>query len=145
MKQAAWRDLGVLEGAVLLFGGPYSNLQAARALIDEAARRAIPAANAICTGDVVAYCGDPAETTALIRDWGGQVSDELTGAVDFLVLGSRPVLPPEPAGTAPLEIQREFIRLRQKVERYDDMFDKAVKTSIPILNLNRLETLIAGR
>lgn len=70
MTQAIWRDLGALDGPVLLFGGPYSNLQATQALIAEAERRAVPASNAICTGDVVAYCGDPAETTALIRDWG---------------------------------------------------------------------------
>ena len=36
----------------------------------EAQRRAIPPERIICTGDVVAYCGHPEETIAMIRDWG---------------------------------------------------------------------------
>lgn len=36
----------------------------------EAERRAIPATNVICTGDVVAYAASPEATTRLIRDWG---------------------------------------------------------------------------
>ena len=62
--------LGVLEGAVLLFGGPFSNLQATQAMRQEAARRGITPENCICTGDVVAYCADAAATVAEIRDWG---------------------------------------------------------------------------
>ena len=59
------------EGSPLLvFGGPYSNLPATRAMRTEAARLGVPAANIICTGDVVAYCAEAEETTALVRDWG---------------------------------------------------------------------------
>lgn len=36
----------------------------------EAARRAIPAGNVICTGDIVAYCAEPEETASAIRAWG---------------------------------------------------------------------------
>ena len=68
-----WQDLGELDGQILLFGGPYSNLEATRAMRAEAARRGIPAGHAICTGDVVAYCGDPAATVREIRDWGCHV------------------------------------------------------------------------
>jgi len=82
---------------------------------------------------------------AMIRDWDGRITDELTGDVDFLVLGDRPVLPPQPSGRSPHEVQLEYIRLKNIVTRYDDLYDKAVKTSLPILNLNRLETLLAGR
>jgi predicted phosphodiesterase len=60
-------------GPVLVFGGPYSNLEATRAMRAEAARLAIPAERVICTGDVVAYAADPEETVALVRDWGIQV------------------------------------------------------------------------
>ncbi len=60
-------DLGTLEGAVLLFGGPVSNLQATAALMGWADQRGIAPANRICTGDIAAYCGSPAETVALIR------------------------------------------------------------------------------
>lgn len=63
-------DIGTLEGAVLVFGGPYSNLQATQALIEEARARGIPAERCICTGDVVAYCAQPAETVAALRDFG---------------------------------------------------------------------------
>lgn len=63
-------DLGALEGAVLVFGGPYSNAQAMAALIRVAQTRGIPAAQMICSGDVVAYCGAPARTVAQIRALG---------------------------------------------------------------------------
>ena len=64
------KDLGVIDGDILLFGGPYSNLQATEALMIEAAHRGIDAAHMICTGDVVAYCGDPSATVALIQEAG---------------------------------------------------------------------------
>lgn len=64
------QDLGERDGAVLLFGGPYSNLAAMRALSGEARRQGVPADHMICTGDVVAYCADPAETVAEIRSLG---------------------------------------------------------------------------
>lgn len=57
----------VLTGPALVFGGPYSNLEATQAVLGEAARRAIPPSHVICTGDVVAYCADAVETVALIR------------------------------------------------------------------------------
>lgn len=55
-------DFGRMDGQVLLFGGPYSNLAALEALgevIDEG--------YAVCTGDIVAYCAEPNETTNLMR------------------------------------------------------------------------------
>ena len=64
------RDIGVLDGPVLLFGGPYSNLQATRAVLDRAQARGIEASHSICTGDVVAYCADPVATVDLIRRTG---------------------------------------------------------------------------
>ncbi|MDA7424215.1 metallophosphoesterase family protein [Thalassococcus lentus] len=63
-------DLGSLEGPLLVFGGPYSNLQATQAVRAQADRLGIPPERCICTGDVVAYCGDAAATVAEIRDWG---------------------------------------------------------------------------
>jgi len=56
-----------MDGPVLLFGGPYSNLGATEALLREAKRRGIPSARTICTGDVVAYCGEPSATVQAIR------------------------------------------------------------------------------
>ena len=63
-------DLGDLDGTVLAFGGPYSNLEATEALIALAAKLGVPASRAVCTGDVVAYCADAQATTDRIRDWG---------------------------------------------------------------------------
>lgn len=67
------RDLGVIDGALLLFGGPYSNLQAMQALIGIAQECGISGRAMICTGDVVAYAGDPAPTVALVRESGATV------------------------------------------------------------------------
>ena len=59
-----------LDGPSLVFGGPYSNLQATRAVLAEARKRGIAASHMICTGDLVAYCGSPAETIDLVRTAG---------------------------------------------------------------------------
>jgi predicted phosphodiesterase len=65
--------LGRVGQPILVFGGPYSNLQATRALRQVADRLGIPPAHVICTGDVVAYCAEPAETIAEVRAWGCHV------------------------------------------------------------------------
>jgi len=64
-----FKDLSLLEGPLLVFGGPYSNLAATRAIRKVAEQRSVPAENIICTGDLVAYCAEPEETVTLIRDW----------------------------------------------------------------------------
>jgi predicted phosphodiesterase len=61
------------DGPLLVFGGPYSNLRATKALRARADQLAIPAGRVICTGDVVAYCAEPQETSELVRDWGCHV------------------------------------------------------------------------
>lgn len=66
-------DLGELRGPVLVFGGPYSNLEATVAVLAEAKRLGVPASQVICTGDVVAYCGDPQATVDAIRASGMHV------------------------------------------------------------------------
>ncbi|MSO85648.1 MAG: metallophosphoesterase [Rhodospirillales bacterium] len=58
---------------MLCCGGPYGNLPATEALMAEATRLAIPAGNIICTGDVVAYCAEPAATVARLRQAGVRV------------------------------------------------------------------------
>ena len=49
-----------LDAPMLVFGGPYSNLQATEAVLAEAARRGVAADHVLCTGDVVAYGADAA-------------------------------------------------------------------------------------
>jgi MoaA/NifB/PqqE/SkfB family radical SAM enzyme/predicted phosphodiesterase len=58
---------------LLVFGGPYSNLEALQAMIAEVKRRSIPPERVICTGDVVAYGADASATAGLIRDFGCHV------------------------------------------------------------------------
>ena len=61
-------DLGLLEGDLVFFGGPYSNLQATEALRDRVHSQHATA-HVICTGDVVAYCAQPNQTVQLLREW----------------------------------------------------------------------------
>lgn len=56
-----------MDGPVLVFGGPYSNLEATEAVLAEAARRGIPPRRILCTGDIVAYGADAVATLELIR------------------------------------------------------------------------------
>jgi len=62
--------LGVLEGPLLLFGGPYGNRQALDALFGAADALGIPPARMICTGDLAAYAADPQPVADRLRDAG---------------------------------------------------------------------------
>ncbi|MBL8764652.1 MAG: hypothetical protein JNM07_10330 [Phycisphaerae bacterium] len=81
------------------------------------------------------------DIAALIQEWGGRVTETLTGDVDFLVLGQRPVLPPQPGANAPVALIQEYISQRRTVQEYDRLFEQATATSIPVLNESRLYTL----
>ncbi|MCP4979386.1 MAG: metallophosphoesterase family protein [Gammaproteobacteria bacterium] len=63
-------ELGEFSTTVLVFGGPYSNLEATSAMRVRAADLGITTERIICTGDIVAYCAEPGETIDLIRNWG---------------------------------------------------------------------------
>lgn len=72
---------------LLVFGGPYSNLQATQAMRREAERHGIPPNNVFCTGDVVAYAAQPQRTIDVIRDWGvaviaGNCEEQLASGAD---------------------------------------------------------------
>lgn len=62
--------LGDLDGPVLVFGGPYGNLEATRAVLEAADRAGVPPERTVCTGDIVAYCADPGATVSLLREAG---------------------------------------------------------------------------
>lgn len=64
------QDLGTLDGPVVVFGGPYSNLQATHALLEVVRQRGVPFSHVICTGDVVAYCAHPEATAQAVCDIG---------------------------------------------------------------------------
>lgn len=66
-------DLGVIDAPVLVYGGPYSNLQATQALFDRADALGIAREHRINTGDIVAYCAAPEATTQQVMTRGGPV------------------------------------------------------------------------
>jgi predicted phosphodiesterase len=73
MEDEMWvKDLGILSGKILVFGGVYSNLQALEKLISIAQEQGIPPENILCTGDIVGYCAQPEECVQRIRQWGIQ-------------------------------------------------------------------------
>ncbi len=66
-------DLGTIDAPVLVYGGPYSNLQATQALFDRADALGIAPQHRINTGDIVAYCASPEATTRAVMARGGPV------------------------------------------------------------------------
>jgi len=60
-------NLGVMDGPLILFGGPYSNLHALKALLDKATQWGVPGPQMISTGDLVAYCAHGQACVDLIR------------------------------------------------------------------------------
>lgn len=78
----------------------------------------------------------------MITQWGGNLMQELTYDVDFLVLGEAPPRPAPAGGTIdPVEITRQM-RLRAEYDRYQQLLDRAREMSIPVLNENRFLTLV---
>ncbi|MEL7223124.1 MAG: metallophosphoesterase family protein [Bacteroidota bacterium] len=64
------KDIGKLNGRVLVFGGVYSNWQALQAMQEVAITEGIAPSNIICTGDVVGYCAEPERCVQAIKAWG---------------------------------------------------------------------------
>ncbi len=93
-------------------------------------------------GDGVATGYETDELEALIEQWGGKLESEVVGDIDFVVLGERPILPPPPGPGAPIATMQEYVRLQREIQRYDDLQARAEAASIPLLNSNRLQTLI---
>lgn len=93
-------------------------------------------------GDGAATRYERDELAALIERWGGTIVDEVTGDLDFLVLGQRPILPPRPGIEAPITVLNEYNRLQREIDRYNELQTSAESTSVPLLNANRLQTLI---
>lgn len=77
---------------ILVFGGPYSNLQATQAMRAQATALGIGPRNVICNGDIAAYCAHPQETIDEIRDWGihviqGNCEEQLAVGADDCACG----------------------------------------------------------
>ncbi len=84
-----------VEAPILIFGGPYSNLQATQAVLTEASRRNVPRHRVVCTGDVVAYGADPKACVDLVRNAGigivmGNCEEQLAADADDCGCGFAP-------------------------------------------------------
>lgn len=81
------RSIDNLSGKLLVFGGPYSNLQALSVLKSIADQKGIAPTNIICTGDIIGYCAQPEETVQLVKQWGihciqGNVEENIISGED---------------------------------------------------------------
>ena len=61
-----FEDWGEIDGVVVVFSGPCSNLRAVEAL------RALNVGDPFCLGDACAYAAEPEETVVALRDWGAR-------------------------------------------------------------------------
>lgn len=77
-----------------------------------------------------------------IKDWGGTIRDKFAGDIDFLVLGVAPTMPLPPRSDATSAEVIKYRRDRQFYEDYQNYLSQAEHLSIPVLNQNRLLTLI---
>lgn len=95
--------------------------------------------------DGVATPGEAGDIEALVSAWGGKAAREISGSVDFLILGERPLLPAPPGVNDTAEVVQAYMRLSEIAQRYDRLFEQATATSIPVLNQNRFYTLTGRR
>ncbi|HSW01410.1 MAG TPA: hypothetical protein VLI39_14660 [Sedimentisphaerales bacterium] len=77
---------------------------------------------------------------ALIRKWGGTVSQDISADTDYVILGSNPVVPNEPTleeqSEDPLAMQR-YNTARQASTRYQQVRQRAESLYVPIFNYDR--------
>jgi hypothetical protein len=77
---------------------------------------------------------------ALIRKWGGTVSQDISADTDYVILGSNPVVPDEPTleeqSEDPLAMQR-YNTARQASARYQQIRQRAESLYVPIFNYDR--------
>jgi predicted phosphodiesterase len=122
--------------AWLLFGGPYGNLQATQALLAQAKLLAIPPERILCTGDLVAYCGNPVETIDAIRDSGmlvvmGNCDEQLAASATDCGCGFEP-------GSACARLSADWYAYADSIVRPDQ---RQWLATLP----KRIDLTIAGR
>ncbi|HUT57996.1 MAG TPA: BRCT domain-containing protein [Phycisphaerae bacterium] len=81
------------------------------------------------------------EVKGLVRRFGGEVSGEVGTDTDFLVAGSEPPSPPQPADDEPPQVKAARDELQRLRDRYDKAVAEARRNGIPILNANRFLAL----
>ncbi|MEM9082986.1 MAG: hypothetical protein AAGB34_05255, partial [Planctomycetota bacterium] len=85
------------------------------------------------------------EIAAIITEWGGEVVDDLSGDTDFVVLGRKPSVRPQPDASAPIELLQAYLEERAQAQKYDELLQQATARSLPVLNENRLYSLTGLR
>ena len=94
-------------------------------------------------GDGKPTTGEADYVKARIAEWGGESSegDQLTGDLDFLVLGVQPPFPAPLPSDATEAQTLAYTEQRNARELYDMLFRTASDAQIPILNWARFEAL----
>jgi predicted phosphodiesterase len=121
---------------ILIFGGAYGNLQATEAVLEEAGRRGITPDRIICTGDLAAYCGEPAETIQLIRQSGIRVV--MGNCDEQLANGTQDCGCFFPQGSGCERLSREWFAHANRAVSEED---RAWLASLP----RRIDITLAGR
>ncbi len=85
-------------------------------------------------GDGVATTDAAERIESMIREWGGQVVDDLDTTTDFVVVGQGPMQPvAPPANASPIDKQR-YQENMQKYQAFQDVIKEAKDLMVPILN-----------
>ncbi|MEX0744139.1 MAG: hypothetical protein WD118_00945 [Phycisphaeraceae bacterium] len=80
---------------------------------------------------------------SMVSRWNGQLADDLSHGVDYLVLGEEPEMPEDlPADEIDPVRVREHVEATRVFERYQELMATAAELDIPVLNQNRFLTLV---
>jgi len=76
----------------------------------------------------------PSQVANLIRQWGGQVVDDLNESVDFVVVGVAPNVPAVPTDQPISDVVKDQAQQQQlKQSKFRDLIDQANKMYIPVI------------
>ena len=82
---------------------------------------------------------DRERIAAVIRDWGGQVVDELDGSVEYVVVGVAPLVPRVPPGQSiSPHVQVQIEQQKLAAEAFDQVIERARGLSIPVITQSQL-------
>ena len=82
----------------------------------------------------------PGKIEALIRKWGGAVTQDVSARTDYIILGDEPAVPAEPTleqQTADPTLTDKYNAARQRRERYDQIRQQAQALWVPIFTYER--------
>jgi hypothetical protein len=77
---------------------------------------------------------------ALIRKWGGVVTQDISAKTDYVILGDEPTVPPQPtleAQTANPTLVDKYNAARQRLERYEQVRQRSQALWVPIFSYER--------